>query len=1016
MFVKSQHSNGQPRFERLGNEQQPESRFPGMGRGSPYQTQPKPSNMKRSRSRVGLSIIAGGMSFVGAAHATDIVIDGSYETSTNTVVNNVIRNGGNDAAGLDGGWTHFSTYTYAAGYTQAGPAGSGQVYLRPYNSSGGSMIVMQTNTLTRAITTAQIDSSQGQYTFSAWFSTYLAQNDYSDLTLQFLDASFNGVGSVVPIGGAAFVAALPSGAGGFRAWGQDTKTGLVPANARYAAITSSSHALSGQPDGYVDLVRLDITAGFVQVQLSTTPANNSANVSPGVVIKSTFTDGTGALNTNSIQFSFDGSLVTPTIQKAGATTTLQYDPPGLLGSLSPHTYRIAFNNTGGAVANTTNQYAFTVGPWVNVNLGAPIPTQFESFDSVAEGALPSGWAVTNATDPNVAGLDLNDVLSDSYLDWVVISRTRLINSLMSSNADFVGVTNVAPNQVINGALVTNLINGNFIFAVSDRANGQKQIQTLFTRDYNLTGQTNVYLSFHNLYIQNQDSLGSIEYSINGGTTWLPARYLLDGPDILRDSSGNIDASNTFAVSHGDVPDADAATQINGHYGQYIGVSPNQWAGLAPYLSARVDDDDTESKRVEIIRLAQADNQPAVRFRFGQVGTWSWYFGIDEFGLYSLTNQGPPVLASSPNPGTLTVAAGNGASLSIGEAIGLGPFNYQWRRNGVNLAGRTSQVLRIGNVQSADAGTYDVVVSNAGGSTTSAPPAAVVTVINPTVFVTGQWDFPSNLTATCGIDLQYFDGTVSNDTSFGTTTSYGLADINGQPTTVMHFVPSAASWGGYKLFHHAGANGGGTNVNQYTLIYDVYYPGNVNGTWRSLWQTDGANASDGDLFINPGNGVGISGIYDGVVSSDNWHRIAIAFDLSGPGEAPVLAKFIDGVKVGNQTGGLSAVDDRFSVKSFGLLFADQDGDLGEAYVSSVQFSYGRRPDAFIAALGGPSAAKIPGCITARLQAGQVVIRWTGGVPLEGADEITGPWSTVASATSPYTVPVLGARKFYRPKIP
>ncbi|HXU74975.1 MAG TPA: hypothetical protein VN794_00330, partial [Methylomirabilota bacterium] len=60
--------------------------------------------------------------------------------------------------------------------------------------------------------------------------------------------------------------------------------------------------------------------------------------------------------------------------------------------------------------------------------------------------------------------------------------------------------------------------------------------------------------------------------------------------------------------------------------------------------------------------------------------------------------------------------------------------------------------------------------------------------------------------------------------------------------------------------------------------------------------------------------------------------------------------------------------------------------------------------------------IPGCITARIQAGQVVIRWTGGVALEGADQITGPWSTVGGATSPYTVPSLGAKKFYRPKIP
>jgi len=80
---------------------------------------------------MGLSIIAGGLSFVGSAHATDIVIDGSYESATNNMVTTKIGNGGNDTAGLDGGWTHFSTYNYAANYTQAGPAGAGLVYLRP---------------------------------------------------------------------------------------------------------------------------------------------------------------------------------------------------------------------------------------------------------------------------------------------------------------------------------------------------------------------------------------------------------------------------------------------------------------------------------------------------------------------------------------------------------------------------------------------------------------------------------------------------------------------------------------------------------------------------------------------------------------------------------------------------------------------------------------------------------------------------------------------------------------------
>ena len=967
--------------------------------------------MRTKKSRLGLSILAGGLSFVGTASAIDIVIDGSYESSTNNL-SGFVGQGGDNAAGIDGGWTSFTTYTYSAGYTQPGPAGSGQVYLRPYAPN---QTVSQVDNLARAITTAQIDSSQGQYTASAWFSTYLGQNDYSGLTLQFLDVSQSPIGTPVALGGAAFVAALPGGSG-LRAWGQDAKSGLIPSGARYASITTVSTALSGQPDGYVDLVSLDITAGFVPVQVaSASPANNAVGVSPGAVLGVTLGDGTAPLNTNSVLFACDNSPVTPVLQQAGGSTTVQYQPPALMASLSQHSYQVAFNNTGGATPNTTNRYTFTVAPYVNVDLGPPL--YLETFDEVAAGALPAGWSVTNFTDLDIVpGDDLDNFHSDTFMNWTVVSPSNITNwfAVTPDGTDFLTIFNVAANQVINNTVVTRLISSNSIIAISDRSSSsQKQIDYLFTSDYNLSGKTDVYLSFHNIYIQNQNNIASVEYSINGGATWLPALYLLDGLDILSDSAGNIDASNTFATVYADVPNVDLNTPANGYYGQYIGVSPNLWPTLAPFISARGDDDQTGSKRVEVIRLAQADNQAAVRFRMALAGRYAWYFGLDDFGLYSIPSANPPLLASGPTPPAQTVAVGNSATLSIANALGLGPLTYQWRHNGTNMAGKTAQRLVFPNVSLAAAGSYDVVVSGAGGSVTSPPPAAVLTVINPPVFVTGQWDFLSNnLAASYGADLQY-NGT-EGETTFGTTTSFGISDINGMPAPVMHFTPPAAQWGGYKMYHGAAPNGGGAYVNQYTLVFDIYYPPNSDNTWRSLWQTATGNGNDGDLFVGTSDGLGISSVYDGYISAGAWHRIAAAFDLTGP----VLTKFIDGVKVGNQTAGLSGVDGRFSLDPYALVFADNDGDVAEAYVSSVQFSDGRRPDAFIEALGGPSPLKIPGIIRATVANGQVVIHWSGGVALQSADSPAGPWSTVSGTAgqSSYSPSPLGPAKFYRPQIP
>jgi hypothetical protein len=51
-------------------------------------------------------------------------------------------------------------------------------------------------------------------------------------------------------------------------------------------------------------------------------------------------------------------------------------------------------------------------------------------------------------------------------------------------------------------------------------------------------------------------------------------------------------------------------------------------------------------------------------------------------------------------------------------------------------------------------------------------------------------------------------------------------------------------------------------------------------------------------------------------------------------------------------------------------------------------------------------------------GQVVIRWSGGVPLQSADSLKGPWTTVSGTAGQfsYTPSPLQQNKFYRPQIP
>ena len=77
---------------------------------------------------------------------------------------------------------------------------------------------------------------------------------------------------------------------------------------------------------------------------------------------------------------------------------------------------------------------------------------------------------------------------------------------------------------------------------------------------------------------------------------------------------------------------------------------------------------------------------------------------------------PPSIQKPPQ--SQTVAPGSNVSFSV-VAAGTSPLSYQWRFNGAGIAGATSSVLTLTNVQLASVGTYDVTVTNLYGSTNSA---------------------------------------------------------------------------------------------------------------------------------------------------------------------------------------------------------------------------------------------------------------------------------------------------------
>jgi hypothetical protein len=740
------------------------------------------------------------------------------------------------------------------------------------------------------------------------------------------------------------------------------------------------------------------------------PSNGETSTRPDAPFDATITNGVTQLAVGSIQLFLNEAQVVPSVTPLVGAASVSFRPTALLASGSTNRYRLIYADTGGR--NFTNDVQFVVVPYENIQLNTPL--HLETFDDLAEGELPADWSLQSFSvvpDPNI---DFGDLNSAAYANWTVVAANRFTGPLLTygthtPETDYQRVLTFNPANVVNGQVLESLAQTNVFFGNSGYRDGGNQIVYAFTRDYDLSGHTNIFISFHSLYEQNQDSMGALEYSIDLGQTWLPVLYLLDGPDIVLDALDNVDAVATFTTPHDDVAtyiDPGDGQLKGGNYGAFIGAVVSQ--DLAPYVSVRVNDDPVESKRVELFRLPEADNQPAVRFRLAYAGTDSWYWGIDHFGLYSLPTVPPTILRQ---PGNLTRMSANSVARFTVEADGTPPFRYQWRFNGTDLPDATNATLVITNLQLSDSGTYSVRVSNAGGVAVS--DGAALSVFEPRV--TGQWDFDQgDLRPTVGAPMEFL-----SDTAQITTFTELLFPMEFEQAPVMCFSSTEITQG-YVLRHSAPANGGGANVNQYTLLLDLMSPASSSSNWRALLQTDPQNSlgNDADLYINPANGIGIGNQYDGSIDADTWHRVAFVVDLAAPGSQR-LGKFIDGTRVGTQA--LEGIDGRHSLLPTALLFTtgDRSGVYTQpGYVNSIQFVEGRLSDEAIAALGRAVPTGLPlFLLTIERSGNMVTVRWRGApnLILSKATRLTNPdWQRIPATlgASSYSEALSGGAAFFR----
>jgi hypothetical protein len=143
--------------------------------------------------------------------------------------------------------------------------------------------------------------------------------------------------------------------------------------------------------------------------------------------------------------------------------------------------------------------------------------------------------------------------------------------------------------------------------------------------------------------------------------------------------------------------------------------------------------------------------------------------------------GPPQNASAREGGSVTFTV---------TATGAPPLSYQWRHNTTDIPGATNSTLTLTNLTAAQAGTYDVRVTNAAGNVLSA--GAVLTVnpiARPTLAsISAQRDGPDlilgfSLTTETGVTYQLQSSPTLSASPIPWTEEGSPITGNGSPATL-----------------------------------------------------------------------------------------------------------------------------------------------------------------------------------------------------------------------------------------
>jgi len=407
-------------------------------------------------------------------------------------------------------------------------------------------------------------------------------------------------------------------------------------------------------------------------------------------------------------------------------------------------------------------------------------------------------------------------------------------------------------------------------------------------------------------------------------------------------------------------------------------------------------------------------------------------GTGQSRLFTLTVITPPTITNSPI--SQSVLMGAAAEFTVG-AMGGTPITFQWQKGGTNLtdsgniSGSITAALTITNVSSTNVGSYEVVVSNAAGAITSTPPAMLtITLSKPViteqpasqyveagssaqfmVFALGnaplfyQWYFNNSiLTNATNATLSLPNVTTNQAGTYDVVVSnfIGSTLSSNATLTVLAATPASLSNGSFESPTIT------QNSDQQTTPTAWNWSGSegfiFNGTVGIPWPL----AEDGQQYVD----IGYSSAYALSQTFTNsiegyyqlvWFDNAASISTGSPYSVNVInsaSQTVGSTNLNSTHGGTWNQNEfilNLSVGTYTLKFSPSGAEY-DTLLDNVS----------LFALLSPM-------LSVQHSGKHVVLSWTNtAFSLQAAPAVTGTYTNIPDATSPYTNTITGSQTFFR----